>query len=108
MSRCDLCIPKININIQKAFIMETLQKANLGMIERMTELPLKHNPLYKRILFTVSWNTNSKRSEDWIHRIKNKQTLKVVPQRTEPHYWMITESCCPATATDTACKSIIS
>ena len=59
MSRSDLCIPKININIKKTFIMETLQNANLGVIERMTELPLKQNPLYKRILFTILWNTST-------------------------------------------------
>ena len=95
MLRSDLCIPKISINIKKTIIMETLQKANLGVIERITELPLKHNPLYKRILFTVLWNTAPPQSQNWIQRIKNNQTLKIVPNKAEPHYWMITESCCP-------------
>jgi hypothetical protein len=96
MSRSDLCIPKININIKKSFIMETIQKAKLGMIERMTELPLKQNPLYKRILFTITWNTSANPMvETWILRIKNNQQLKLVPNKEEPHYWIITQSCCP-------------
>ena len=77
--------------------METLQNANIGVIERMTELPLKQNPLYKRILFTILWNTSSTNPmvETWIERIQNHQTLKIVPKKSEPHYWMITQSCCP-------------
>lgn len=96
MSRSDLCIPKININVKKTFIMETLQNANIGVIERMTELPLKQNPLYKRILFTILWNTSTNPMvEKWIERIKNNKNLKLVPHKSEPHYWMITQSCCP-------------
>lgn len=96
MSRSDLCIPKINANIKKSFIMETIQKAKLGVIERMTELPLKQNPLYKRILFTITWNTTTNPMvERWILRIKNNQQLKLVPTKEEPHYWIITQSCCP-------------
>ena len=54
--------------------METLQNANIGVIERMTELPLKQNPLYKRILFTILWNTSTNSMvEKWIERIKNNQ-----------------------------------
>ena len=93
--KSDLCIPKINSNVSKQFIVDTLQKANLGQLERFTELPLKHNPLYKRILFTVKWEVDKPKTIQYKKMIENNQTLKLVPNRNDPQFWIIVPSCCP-------------
>lgn len=95
MNSSDLCIPKMNINIPKTYVVEILSKADLGKIERMTELPLKQNPLYKRVLFTITWNVNNPKVEYWKTRIMKQQPLKLIPTKTIPYYWIITASCCP-------------
>ena len=91
----DLCIPKINANIPKNTIIENLLRANIGTIVRLTELPLKNNPLCKRILFTISWNLSNPKVEQLQQRIQNNQTLKLVPNKDEPQFWLIALSCCP-------------
>lgn len=95
MLKSDLCIPKININIKKKYIMEKIEKANIGAITRMTELPLKQNPLYKRILFTMIWNQENQKVANLVMRVESNQNLKLVPVKSEPCYWIITKSCCP-------------
>ena len=93
MNRCDLCIPKINVNIDKAFIKEKLQ--HLGRVIRMTELSLKTNPLYKRILFTIEWDEFKDNVELWKTRIANNQALKLIPYPNDPQFWLIAPSTCP-------------
>lgn len=95
MQSSDLCIPKMNTNIPKQKIIETLLNTKIGKIERLTEIPLKQNPLYKRILFTITWDSNNPLVKCWQQRIIKKQTLKLVPNKRDPQYWLITASCCP-------------
>ena len=95
----DLCIPKINSNVSKQFIVDTLQKANLGELERFTELPLKQNPLYKRILFTIKWEIDKPKTIQYKEILEKKQTLKLVPDRNDSQFWIIVPSCCPKQST---------
>ena len=93
--KCDLCIPKLNSNVPKQFIVETLQKINIGTLERITELPLKQNPLFKRILFTIVWNEKNPRVNNIKNRLIQNETIKLIPKKDEPNFWIIMQSCCP-------------
>ena len=95
LTKSDLCIPKINANISKNTIIENLLKTNIGTIDRITELPLKNNPLCKRILFTITWNLLNPKVALLRQRIQNNQTLKLIPKIDEPQFWLIALSCCP-------------
>ena len=96
MTTIDLCIPKMNANVAKPFVIQTLQKANLGVLQRITELPLKQNPLYKRILFSIRWNVDNPSCIRLQERLANNQPIRLVPNKEEPYFWLITTSCCPS------------
>jgi len=81
-----LCIPRIDSNVTKEYIMNSLHKMNIGQIEKITELPLKNNPAYKRILICVKWNDDANDSMMEIkNRLLNNETIKLV--HNMPWYW---------------------
>ena len=88
MSACitSLCIPRIDSNITREYIINSLHKMNIGKIEKLIELPLKNNPAYKRILIYVKWNDDANDSMiDIKNRLLNNETIKLV--HNMPWYW---------------------
>jgi hypothetical protein len=81
-----LCIPRIENTIQKEFIFKKLCALNIGYIQKLTEIPLKSNPNFKRILIKIKWNTSQK-TLDFKTKILSGQTIKFVYQM--PWFWKI-------------------
>jgi hypothetical protein len=81
-----LCIPRIENTIQREFIFKKLCLLNIGYIQKLTEIPLKNNPNYKRILIKIKWNTSQK-TLDLKQKLIAGQTIKFVYQM--PWFWKI-------------------
>jgi hypothetical protein len=81
-----LCIPRIENTIQKEFIFKKLCALNIGYIQKLTEIPLKSNPNFKRILIKIKWNTSQK-TLDLKNKLMSGQTIKFVYQM--PWFWKI-------------------
>jgi hypothetical protein len=59
-SKESLCIPRIESTIKREFIFKKLCMLKIGYIQKMTEIPLKNNPNFKRILVRIQWNDSEK------------------------------------------------
>lgn len=81
-----LCIPRIENTIQREFIFKKLCLLNIGYIQKLTEIPLKSNPDYKRILIKIKWNTSQK-TLDFKNKLMSGQTIKLVYEN--PWFWKI-------------------
>ncbi len=81
-----LCIPKIENTIHRELIFKKLCLLNIGYIQKLTEIPLKKNPNFKRILIRVKWNTLDK-TLDLKKKLLDGHTIKFVHQM--PWFWKI-------------------
>lgn len=81
-----LCIPRIENTIQKEFIFKKLCLLNIGYIQKFTEIPLKDNSNFKRILIKVKWNSLDK-TLDLKRKLMAGQTIKLVYQM--PWFWKL-------------------
>jgi len=83
-----LCIPRIESTIHKTFIFKKLCGLKWGFIEKITEIPLKHDPTLKRIIIKIKWN-----KEEEIQKIKEKikkgEIIKLVYDQFLPWFWKI-------------------
>ena len=48
-----LCIPRMDTNVTKEYIIQVLSKINMGQIIRIIELPIKRDPGSKRIIIKI-------------------------------------------------------
>lgn len=87
MNTLSICIPRIETTIQKDFIISTINKLRIGMIEKITEIPLRNDINHKRIIMKIRWN-NTENSLIIQNRLQNNQTIKLVYDNT-PWYWKI-------------------
>ena len=55
-----ICIPRLESNISKDYIFQTLQKLKVGYIKHIAEIPLRNDPTHKRIIIKIEWNTAQK------------------------------------------------
>jgi len=81
-----LCIPRIQTTITKDYIYQKLSKLEIGKIEKITEIPLKNDPTYKRILLKIQWN-NTEKSLAIQEHIKKKGFINIVHEM--PWFWKI-------------------
>ena len=51
-----LCIPRMDKNIPKEYIIEKIHKLNFGYIEKIIEIPLKNGTDNKRVIIKIKWN----------------------------------------------------
>jgi len=82
-----LCIPRIESNIRRDFIFKKLCMLKIGYIQKMTEIPLKNNPDYKRILFRIQWNDEIKTNEIR-ERLSKGESINFIYDF--PWFWKIT------------------
>lgn len=59
-SNGSLCIPRIESTIKREYIFKKLCMLKIGYIQKITEIPLKNNPNFKRILVRIQWNDTEK------------------------------------------------
>ena len=81
-----LCIPRVNSAISKEYIHNKLCNLNIGTVEKMSEIPLKNDAAYKRIIFKIKWNKNetSQRLQECL--VANK-TFNIVYDM--PWFWKV-------------------
>jgi hypothetical protein len=83
----ELCIPRMSINIKKDVIFKTFCSLKLGYIERISEIPLKTNPLFKRIIIRIKWNPSTEEAKYIYNRIVNSEPVFIVYDM--PWYWKV-------------------
>lgn len=81
-----LCIPRIDSSIKKEYIFKKICDMKIGYIQKFVEIPLKNNPQYKRILFKVLWNNDSK-TTSIKERLNEDKPIYIVYNK--PWFWRI-------------------
>lgn len=83
-----LCIPRVDSNISKDYIYNVLGKLKVGLISKLTEIPIKNQEGFKRIIFNIKWESNEK-SNDIRDIIDSRGTFNIVYNM--PWFWKISE-----------------
>uniref|UniRef100_A0A6C0JWR9 Uncharacterized protein n=1 Tax=viral metagenome TaxID=1070528 RepID=A0A6C0JWR9_9ZZZZ len=81
-----LCIPKLSFNISSEYIINIIQKMNIGTIDTLHEIPLKYNKNYKRIIMRINWNLESSQSKRIYSILNENKSIKIVYDM--PWYWV--------------------
>jgi len=84
-----ICIPRMSANISRDHIFKVFCKIKWGYIEKITEIPLKNNSEYKRVLIRLKWNLHIPEIRQLHERIINQQPVFLVYDM--PWYWKIVE-----------------
>jgi hypothetical protein len=85
-----LCIPRIESTIKIDYIQKTIEKVNIGNIQKIVEIPHRNNPVYKRIIIYIQLNASSPNTKIIESRFCLKQDVKIIHQF--PWYWKIVEA----------------
>jgi hypothetical protein len=80
-----ICIPKVSNKTTKQYIFSIFCSLKIGFIEKLTEVPICHDPLHKRIFVKIKWN-QSNLSKYICNRFESGENVKVV--YSEPWYWI--------------------
>ena len=81
-----LCIPRMENIITKDYILRTFNKLKIGSIEQISEIPLRNDTRYKRIIIKVNWS-DSDNANFIQNRLDNNETVKVVYEF--PWFWKV-------------------
>jgi hypothetical protein len=81
-----ICIPRIESSISKEFIYKTFCNLKIGIIERITEIPLRNDPTHKRVIIKLLWNKTVS-SINIQKTLSNMGSIKLVYNM--PWYWKI-------------------
>ncbi len=81
-----ICIPRMDLTIQRKYILNTLYKLNWGHISIINEIPLRNEPDQKRILIRIKWDECA---EDIRSRVNNGDSIKLVHDINSPWFWKI-------------------
>jgi len=81
-----ICIPRMENRIKREQIFNTLRKLNFGYIERITEIPLKNDTEYKRVIIKIKWN-DSEQSKKVQTRLKNGEPVNIIYEL--PWFWKV-------------------
>ena len=71
----------------KEYIFNTISSLHLGKIDRITEIPLRNNPDYKRIIIKLRWNEMEQNSRNLRNQLETSGSIKVVHDM--PWYWKV-------------------
>lgn len=80
-----LCIPRIDIATTKSYIFEKFCLLNIGFIEKIIEIPICGDQLYKRIIIKLKWNS-SDNAKYFMDRFEKGQNVKIV--HSDPWFWI--------------------
>lgn len=83
--RIPLCLPRIEKNVSEEYVKQIFARLNIGKIIKMTEIPLKTDPDYKRILLTIHIDPLAPHTQYINDRLKNGKNVKIV--YNAPWYW---------------------
>jgi hypothetical protein len=82
-----ICIPRIDIEQTKEYILEKCKQLDIGKIISMKEIPLRNDNKHKRIIILLLLNEHNSQSVDMYNRLKKNETIKLVYEM--PWYWKI-------------------
>jgi hypothetical protein len=88
-TRESLCIPRIESTVKREYIFKKLCMLKIGYIQKMTEIPLKNNPDYKRVLIRIQWN-DSEKTNKIRERLGQGDSINFVYDM--PWFWKISYS----------------
>jgi hypothetical protein len=83
---CTLCLSMVDERIKREFIFKKLCILNVGYIHKLTEIPYKYHPGYKRIFIRIRWNTEPS-TRNIRDRLFAGQTVKFVYDL--PWFWVM-------------------
>jgi signal recognition particle subunit SEC65 len=84
----DICIPRMEKNIRREFIFNILRKLNIGIIERINEIPLKkESNTHKRVIIKVKWNS-TETSKTIQQRLQNNEPVNIAYEMS-PTFWRL-------------------
>lgn len=83
--RHTICIPRIHHKITKQYIFSIFCNLNVGFIERVIEIPMRHDAFHKRVIVKIKWNAGPL-STYILSRFDRGQNVKVM--YSEPSYWI--------------------
>ena len=84
----DICIPRMEKTIRREFIFNTMRKLNIGLIERISEIPLKkESNTHKRVIIKIKWNS-TERSKTIQERLQNKEPVNIAYEMS-PTFWKL-------------------
>jgi hypothetical protein len=81
-----LCIPRLPTNITREYIIQIIEKMNIGTIETLHEIPLQHSNQFKRIIIRISWDLSSPQSHRIYSLLSENKSIKIV--HSMPWYWI--------------------
>jgi hypothetical protein len=81
-----ICIPRIETTIQKDYIYKTLCNLQVGIIEKISEIPLKNDATHKRIIIKILWN-KTQTSVNIQNTLRKLGSVNLV--HDNPWYWKI-------------------
>lgn len=85
-----ICIPRIESNMSNDYIFKVFSKLRIGIIQKITDVPLRSDHDYKRVFIKLKWDVNQTTSSFIYNRLKSGDTVKIVYEM--PWYWKITAS----------------
>jgi hypothetical protein len=74
-------------SISKEYIYKIISSLHLGKIDRITEIPLRNNTDYKRIIIKLQWNNTEETSINLKKQLETFGSLKIV--HNMPWYWKV-------------------
>ena len=84
-----LCIPRMEIETPKEYILNTLSKINMGKIIRIIEIPTSRDLTSKRVIVKIKIN-NVTSPENIFERLCSGENIKIV--HNFPWYWKMMEA----------------
>jgi hypothetical protein len=85
-----ICIPRIESNISNEYIFKIFSKLRIGVIEKITDVPLRSDSDYKRVFIKIKWDRQTPNGGFIYNRLNSGETVKVVYET--PWYWKIMAS----------------
>ena len=89
IQKISLCIPKMDVNTKKKYIIHTFNRLNIGYIDYVHEIPIYNDLKNKRIIININLNMENELSKFIYDTIINDKTIKIVYD--EPWYWVCTK-----------------
>lgn len=81
-----ICIPRMESSISREYIYSTFRQLNIGHIDKLTEIPLRNDATYKRIILRLRLN-NTKNAFDIKEFLEKSGSVKIVYNM--PWYWKV-------------------
>ena len=82
-----LCIPRIEKSTQLEYVRAIFDKMNMGIINRISEIPLRVDASYKRVMIQMTINMENDKGSYIVPRIRGGQNVKIV--HNGPEYWKV-------------------